>query len=170
MPVEALVGPLDERAVEPTLAAAGFIARDQQHSATDGVERERDPPLPSGRAKPKLLHVRMPRTVECVHSRPPELRTELPQKVGQGEDGPAYWHGQREELGFELLGNLDRPAHGGSMLSHKYEVNDMPCSCLRRGLVAERLGLIEVLTGVPPRRSCKKVAWGLVSVTVIAAG
>lgn len=134
MPVEAFVGPLDERAVEPTLAAAGLVARDQQHSAADRIKRERDPPFPVGCAEPKLLHVRMPRVLECVHPRPPELRAKLPQQAGQGEDGPPYLQGQREELGFELLDNLDGPAHGGSMLSREYEVNDIPCSCLRPGL------------------------------------
>ena len=46
MPVEALVGPGDESAVEPSLTAARLVARGQQNGAAGRVEGEGDPPFP----------------------------------------------------------------------------------------------------------------------------
>lgn len=77
--------------------------------------------------EPKLLHVRMPRTVERVHPRSPDLQVELMQQVRKREDRSAHLQGQREEFGIELSGDRDGPAHGGNMFPPTYNV--IPCSC-----------------------------------------
>jgi hypothetical protein len=51
------------------------------------------------------------------------LRPELLEKAGQRQDSSLYVFMQREELGFELIANLDNPAHFHNMTFRSYDVN-----------------------------------------------
>ena len=53
MPVEPIAGLANQLAVEPPLAATRLVTGNRKHGATDGIEREGDPPLPACRAEPQ---------------------------------------------------------------------------------------------------------------------
>ncbi len=63
MGVKTLIGPADQFAIEPPLATAGLVARNEQDGFTFGIEREGDPSLTGNRGKAKFLHVGVTRAV-----------------------------------------------------------------------------------------------------------
>ncbi len=115
MRVEPLVGLPDELAVKPLFTAAGFIARDQQNCLPLGVECKSHSPLAIGRGEPQLLHVRVARSLERVHARPPELRSELLKQARQGQDLGLHVRLQRVEFRLKLVAYFYNPTHSYNM-------------------------------------------------------
>ena len=72
--------------VEPLRADAGFVAANQQDATSAGVERKGDSQHLAGRARPKLLHVRVLRAVERIGVRPAKTRPKQFQQVNFGND------------------------------------------------------------------------------------
>ncbi len=76
-----------------------------KYGATPGVEGE--PPFSIGCGETHLLHARVARAVQRARSGPSQVRTELLQQAGHGQDRVLHLLMQSVELGRELLGDLD---------------------------------------------------------------
>ena len=62
----------------------------------------------------------MPRPVERVHPWASQVRAEVLQEAGHGQDRVLHLHLQRAELRRKLIGDLDRPVHLSNMFWTAY--------------------------------------------------
>jgi hypothetical protein len=111
MGVKPVVGFSDELFIEPLLASAGFVTRDKEDGFALRVESESDTPLPSSRTEAELFHIGVTGIVQRIDMRTPQLRPELLEEPGVGEDLSPYVVGQFLKLWFELVANFDVPSH-----------------------------------------------------------
>ena len=110
MSVESPVSFGDQLPVKSVLACARFIAGRDQNRSSSWIKCKGDSPLTVSRGKTQLLHVHMARALERVHARPAKLRTKSLQQTAQRMDFFAHGLVEVQELSFELIRNLNRPA------------------------------------------------------------
>jgi len=74
---ESLIRRRNEAAIETPLAHSGFVPACQQYGVPPGVESERQTPRPASRTEPKLFHVGVLGSFECIDVRPTDVGTQL---------------------------------------------------------------------------------------------
>ena len=109
MGVETVVGLTEQFAVEALFTAPGFVSRNQEDALAPRIEGKGYSPLAAGRAEPQLLHIRVAGAVQRIDARPSQLRPELLEQAGQGQNLRPHVFVQREELRLEFIANLDAP-------------------------------------------------------------
>lgn len=135
MSIKALIGSADELLIERLLTSAGLVACDQQNRPALWVEGECHSPFAIRRTKSQLLHVRVPRAVQCIDTEPAQLRPELLEKSGQSENFRLDILMQAVEFWLELIANLDRPSHCISMHYTAYAVKCIDLALLPLGRI-----------------------------------
>jgi hypothetical protein len=81
MRVESFICGLNELAIEPLFADAGFVAGHEQNRPAPGIEGERSTPDSASRIEPQLLEIAVTRAFERIHSRPAKRWTNVLQKL-----------------------------------------------------------------------------------------
>src|ERR1035437_575879 len=111
MAVETVIGLPDHPAVESFFARPRFVAGNEQDRLSLRVEGESHSPFAIRHAEAQFLHVRVPRSVQSVDARPPQLRPELLKKARQGQNLRLHVLIQRVELPLKLIADLNNPTH-----------------------------------------------------------
>lgn len=112
----------DELFIEPFLASAGFAACDEQDGPALSVECEGDTPLTVRGTEAELFHIGVAGIVQRVDARTPQLRAELLQEPGVGQDFDSYVFGQLLKFRLELVADFDVPCHHSIMTCNTYGV------------------------------------------------
>ncbi len=101
----------DKLFIEPLLASARFVACNKEDGLALRVEGESDAPLTTRRTEAKLFHIGMTGIIQRIDARTPQLRPELLQEPGVGEDFGSHVLGQFLKLRFKLVADFDVPSH-----------------------------------------------------------
>lgn len=125
MSLEALICLADQLAVELPFADVRFVPCNQEDRLALPVEGEGYSPFAIRRTESQFLHVRVAGAVQRIDAGPPQLRPELLEKAGRGQNLSLHVFRQREELRFELVADLDDSAHLHNMAYNTYGVKYM---------------------------------------------
>lgn len=111
MTVEALIRFGDELTIEALFAPARFIPSDQKNGPPHRIKSERHSPDTISGLKSKLLHICVTRALQCVDSRPSQLRPQSLNKADKRQQFVLNVLVQNPELGHEILMQIDKPFH-----------------------------------------------------------
>jgi hypothetical protein len=128
MSIETLVRLTDQIGIKAPLTNTRFIAGNQQDRLASYVERKGQSPLAVHRCETQLFHIRVPGAIQCIYSRPAQLRPELLQEPRQSQDLQLYILMQPVELQLKLTAHFNDPAHVTPIVWH--EIHMLLKTCL----------------------------------------
>ena len=132
MLVVAIVGYIDQAFVKPTLVCATLVAAYQKDGMPLGIECKRHPPDWAVPGKAQLLHVGVPRTLQCIHCRTAEIRAKFRQQSRVRQQFVLQILLQGAEFRVKGIVKENSPSHERIMVLITYVVKVM----IVRGLVA----------------------------------
>jgi hypothetical protein len=101
----------NQTSIEPRRAAARLIAGNQQDALPQRIECNGDPPDAAIGIEAQLLHIRVFRSMQRIHSRSTQLRTEMLQQLGLREQFEPDRLGKQPEFRLELRRKANDPSH-----------------------------------------------------------
>ena len=105
----------DQLAIEPLLANTGFVSCNEQDRLALRIESKSNSPYTISHAEPQFLHVWESGVSQSVHIWPAQLRPKLFQEFSPDKNLIMHINAQFVELTFELIADLDNPAHNPNM-------------------------------------------------------
>jgi hypothetical protein len=125
MGVEPIVGLPDQRPVAALFATTRSIPRHQQDRRWRQIKGEGYLPFTTGRTKTQLLHMGVAGSLQRVHAGPPQLRSEPLEKTRQCQNLRLHLLGQRVELRFKRIANVNNPAQALNLACNSYDVKSI---------------------------------------------
>ena len=126
MRIEPSIRNLDQRFIEPLLAAlAGFVTGHEHHGPPHGIEGEDNAPFPAGGRKPKLLHVGVLRSVQRIDPRTLRRRPKLLDDPQLGDQLVLHIRIERVIVRTELIGKLYPPYLNTIMALREYGLHSI---------------------------------------------
>src|SRR4051794_3548942 len=106
MGVKPVVRFSDELLIDPLFASAGFVACDKENGLSLRVKGESDAPLTIRRTEAELFHIGVTGTVQRIDAGTSQLRPELLQEPGMGQNFGSGLLRQFRELRREFVANF----------------------------------------------------------------
>ena len=109
MRLKARIRFVNQLPIKPLLAHAGFVPGDKQNRVAPGIEGKGHAPHSVRGVKAQFLHIRVARAFQGIHSRPPQLRSELLEQPSMRQNLILNVDWELTPFRFEFIREVDAP-------------------------------------------------------------